>query len=411
MSLDKNQIFFPAIVLDNQDPMCIGRIRVMPETESFDSINNPFAGFNEEKDKWSEKDPLVFLPLMPIHFFNVPEIKELVTVVYQNKDFKRENQFYIPGPYSSPMNIKFENYQGSKKFLASGSKNSKSLSLKDKNGQYRTAKSFGIFPEPGDNSIMGRGSTDLILKENEVLLRAGKTQVSNLNPTTFPVGNEYRAFVQLSNFTTTKVAGEPELIKTPQLNIQYVQRMLMWKIINLDNEQNAFTGSITLHTIYPTSPSVNTQNFKLDSIINLVVGTNYSSPNIIFNFQGKTAEEVSQSISLIANALFDGNGFDNPNYPKKFPLATSKKRSIFTKDKQKNKWGGLWSGHASAIIYINDDFKGGKFYLQNGHEKYYPPQSKGTVLVFPSFIMHGVEDVEDGNRYSVVCWMVGKFFK
>jgi predicted 2-oxoglutarate/Fe(II)-dependent dioxygenase YbiX len=65
----------------------------------------------------------------------------------------------------------------------------------------------------------------------------------------------------------------------------------------------------------------------------------------------------------------------------------------------------------TVLAFLNDDFKGGRFYLQNGHEKYYPPQSKGTVLVFPSFIMHGVEDVEEGTRYSVVCWMVGKFFK
>ena len=55
--------------------------------------------------------------------------------------------------------------------------------------------------------------------------------------------------------------------------------------------------------------------------------------------------------------------------------------------------------------------KGGKFFIQDGHNKHYPPQTKGTVLVFPSFLMHGVEDIEEGERCSVVCWMVGKFFK
>jgi predicted 2-oxoglutarate/Fe(II)-dependent dioxygenase YbiX len=65
----------------------------------------------------------------------------------------------------------------------------------------------------------------------------------------------------------------------------------------------------------------------------------------------------------------------------------------------------------TVLAFLNDDFKGGKFYLQDGHNKYYPPQSKGTILVFPSFIMHGVEDVEEGTRYSAVCWMVGKFFR
>jgi predicted 2-oxoglutarate/Fe(II)-dependent dioxygenase YbiX len=65
----------------------------------------------------------------------------------------------------------------------------------------------------------------------------------------------------------------------------------------------------------------------------------------------------------------------------------------------------------TVLAFLNDNFKGGKFFLQDGQNRYYPPQSKGTVLVFPSFIMHGVEDVEEGERFSVVCWMVGKFFR
>ena len=86
--------------------------------------------------------------------------------------------------------------------------------------------------------------------------------------------------------------------------------------------------------------------------------------------------------------------------------------------------GGKYRGHVDTLLaqgdecrkltvlaFLNDDFKGGKFYLQNGHEKFYPPQSKGTVIVFPSFLLHGVDEVEEGVRYSVVCWMVGKFFR
>ena len=65
----------------------------------------------------------------------------------------------------------------------------------------------------------------------------------------------------------------------------------------------------------------------------------------------------------------------------------------------------------TVLAFLNDDFKGGKFFIQDGQNKHYPPQTKGTVLVFPSFIMHGVEDIEEGQRCSVVCWMVGKFFK
>lgn len=65
----------------------------------------------------------------------------------------------------------------------------------------------------------------------------------------------------------------------------------------------------------------------------------------------------------------------------------------------------------TVLAFLNDDFKGGKFFLQTGTNRFYPPQEKGTVLVFPSFLLHGVEDVEEGDRYSVVCWLVGPWFK
>lgn len=65
----------------------------------------------------------------------------------------------------------------------------------------------------------------------------------------------------------------------------------------------------------------------------------------------------------------------------------------------------------TVLAFLNDDFEGGKFYFMQGSEKVYPLQKKGTVIVFPSFIPHGVEDIISGTRYSVVCWMVGKFFR
>lgn len=65
----------------------------------------------------------------------------------------------------------------------------------------------------------------------------------------------------------------------------------------------------------------------------------------------------------------------------------------------------------TVLAFLNDDYKGGKFFLQTGHQKIYPPQKKGTVIAFPSFILHGVEDVEEGERYSVVAWLVGPWFK
>ena len=65
----------------------------------------------------------------------------------------------------------------------------------------------------------------------------------------------------------------------------------------------------------------------------------------------------------------------------------------------------------TVLAFLNDDFEGGRLFIQIGHEKIYPPQAKGSVLVFPSFMLHGVEPVTKGIRRSIVTWMVGPWFK
>ncbi len=65
----------------------------------------------------------------------------------------------------------------------------------------------------------------------------------------------------------------------------------------------------------------------------------------------------------------------------------------------------------TVLMFLNDDFEGGRLFIKNGHEKLYPPQKAGTALVFPSFLVHGVEPVTKGIRRSVVTWLVGPWFK
>ncbi len=65
----------------------------------------------------------------------------------------------------------------------------------------------------------------------------------------------------------------------------------------------------------------------------------------------------------------------------------------------------------TCLAILNDDFEGGKFYIMNSHEKIYPPQEKGDIIVFPSFMVHGVEPVIKGKRFTVVTWLVGPYFK
>jgi len=305
-----NQILFPGYVKDNKDPMMLGRIRVVPEGKLYDDIIKSVTDWNEELDPWTSKDPIVFLPLLPFYISQVPEINEYVNIVYQDSRFPLQNQYYIQGPFSSPMTTPFENYEGSKKYLSSGDRIKEGRSLKDKNNEYRDARSRGVFPEPGDNSLLGRGTADVIVKPNEVLLRAGKTK--NLNKDQFPIGNPFRSFIQLSNFTQQKTIKPRQVSRTLVENVQMVKKMVIWDIENMENSQDVFNGSVGLYNVIPSSV-MNTQNFKSDTINNISIGTNYTGPLEEIKFNSKSSVDVINIINKFINGVFSGF-IDMPEY-------------------------------------------------------------------------------------------------
>lgn len=63
----------------------------------------------------------------------------------------------------------------------------------------------------------------------------------------------------------------------------------------------------------------------------------------------------------------------------------------------------------TTLTFLNDNYKGGKFFIMpyHGADKVYPPQTKGTTVVFDSTLVHGCEPVEEGTRYAVVTWLLG----
>ena len=239
------KIIYPAEVVDNQDPMMLGRIRAYPLDRN---VRAALEGFNYDpvKDKWGPKDPFVQLPLLPMYIAQVPEVKERVNLIYQNSLYPYQDVYYIQGAFSSPMSLPFENVQAANKYTSLGDRVISSLSLKNQDGTYKNLKSFGVFPEPGDNALLGRKSADVVVKEDELLLRAGKTLY--LNPNELPVAYTRRSFIQLTQFRNTKqTQGFNKYTKLNQI-IQSVKFLIEYNIFNPENAQNAFTGEINVYS-------------------------------------------------------------------------------------------------------------------------------------------------------------------
>lgn len=65
----------------------------------------------------------------------------------------------------------------------------------------------------------------------------------------------------------------------------------------------------------------------------------------------------------------------------------------------------------SVVVQLSDpdDYEGGNFEMRyvNAHPPAEAIRKRGTVLIFPSLVMHAVSEVTSGVRYSLVGWYPG----
>ena len=325
------QVFFGGYVIDNNDPLMLGRVRIVPENDNKEDIENAIKDFDTNSSfpdvngPWSPKDPLLFLPLLPVFINPVPKIGEYVNLFYQYRGKRTsKNKFYIQGPLSTPVNLKsddkekgkthldagsrlprpqnikvnlsteaskelFDSVQRSKSFLGGNNDGKKSLG-------YTNDKTKGVYPEPGDNSLLGRGSADIVIKENETIIRAGKYK--NFNPPNMPDADGRRAFLQLSKFDFTKTKGTKKSRKRLNKQDKFLKYLIEYNIYNPENLQNNFRGDITLYKLPSQVAQTNTANFDVDTVLS----SNLTVSSYILNFNNKTIDEV---ISLVNNFIVD----------------------------------------------------------------------------------------------------------
>ena len=322
-------IFYQCTVLNNEDPLMLGRVRAKINIDNLPDILKAIVSPNfSEKDIWTVRDPLVFYPLIPYFLYQVPKEGELIQVIFVNPDNMFQNQYYVQSNFFSVDSLFNTSSFGGAKFTGTGMQFKAPKNIKNQNGTWPAkSKLKGIYPEPGDNGLLGRGSADVIVKETDLLIRAGKyKETPQSNTETTP--NPNRAFLQLSIFDRSKTGDKIEKeIRTKSITLS-VNHLIEWVIINPDNEiinpdgtiTNRFTGSIYLYSL-KSSTQTNTENISVSTDIPLQNKYLIDTENFTALTMEETIEFINsyirtcnnQNKSIKGKTLFS----DNQN---KFPI-------------------------------------------------------------------------------------------
>lgn len=276
-SIDSKRHLWFAQVVDVQDPLLLNRVRVKFDTLNniaiLNAIPNTLNGKTTKSGddllpefKWSEIDSFCCLPLLPVFLNITPKEGETVNIIFPHNEYKFDEQYYIQGTLTSPLSSYQDNFNAQRMFASKNRLEDPKLLKNPTNNEYYITKTKGVFIEPEDMGIMGRGTADIIVKDRHVVLRAGKSTTMPNNTKQEINVNEKRSFVQLSDFSQRETEEPPTESIRLQQDIQYVKSLVEWHILNPENNYNKFDFSISLYTI-PESSATTTSTLQIDSSI------------------------------------------------------------------------------------------------------------------------------------------------
>jgi hypothetical protein len=321
-NLEERRIMWFGTVIDNTDPLMLNRVRIKFDQKNNEdilrAIPNTYKGkTTKTKDgadllpefKWSDIDSFCFLPLLPIFISVKPKNNETVNLIFPNIDFKYSEQYYVPGIFSSPLTIYKENFNAQRMFASKNRLKDPKLLKNPTNYEYYNTKTKGVFIEPDDIGLQGRGTCDIVIKENDVILRAGKSTTTPNSTDKVINVNPKRSFIQLSNFTQREQLEDPIQSEVFNSVISYVKTLAEWNIINPENQYDLFTYELSYYRL-PEKKEYTTENLQIDSeVLN-------NDKAIIFKrtFTNQSMSEMTQTINLFIEQC-NNNQLNLPTEP------------------------------------------------------------------------------------------------
>jgi len=302
--LKRSQIIYKGQCIDNNDPMRLGRIRALLRTENTEDRERANENNGKQTYKeWDDRDPFVFKPLLPFFINTPPKENEYVHLFYNNIKRKGDkDKFYIGGVYSSPTTANFEKYDSAVSNFDEGSRNKPFADLVNPDGEYYRSSAEGIYAEPNDVTLYGRGTCDIVIKDNSVILRAGKNK--NYERGQVPVRNEERAFIQLSKFDYRTLYGKPQKKYIFSFKHETLKKLVEYNIGNPENNSNLFFGDIYIYNLARKDGlSVSTSDIN----INKVIPETSKSLQTKVSFSNKTMSQVIKLINDTLEGLIKGS--------------------------------------------------------------------------------------------------------
>lgn len=154
----RQRVMYYGNVISIDDKTDGGRIKVR-----IDGVDNQIPN---EKLPWA-------YPELPKFFHAMPKVGEMVRVSLEDINFPQRSRYWMGAIISQPQKIEYDNIYTALSTTNVGLTNPEKAPSK-------LPDADGVFPRKTDVAIVGRVNTDVILRLNEVHIRAGKHETDDV---------------------------------------------------------------------------------------------------------------------------------------------------------------------------------------------------------------------------------------
>jgi hypothetical protein len=235
-----NRIVYPARVINSNDPLGMNRIQArIVTTEENNSTERRSqkkgkGGTNSGRDGNKLDGNLVWcIPMLPEHIHLRPQAEqkdadgnvivegEMVFVILDNPSDNSSMRYWVGPIRKTQLNLKYESFSSAKRIYNITNASTEKIPSQD-------PKLAAVLPGEGDIAIQGKDDSDLILRQREVFLVAGK----------FVAGSTSKNEVSPSSLQLKQFSIQDDNDNT----ISYSQANLTSTNINLFSPDGKFRG-------------------------------------------------------------------------------------------------------------------------------------------------------------------------